>query len=172
MQRYMSLKYTNPAKQESVTHINADTFWSTSKFQLVSGFITRYLEEILCDRHIILIKFFPSWRNSPPVGRDFPIIEASRSHSNTLHSVGLLWKSYQPDTENSFLAAHTTHKRQMYMYPARFEPIIPASERPQTHRLRPRGHMDRKYSKLLTIIPHPVLTFLYSISHSLATATH
>jgi len=26
----MSLKYTKPAKQNSVTHINAYTFWSTS----------------------------------------------------------------------------------------------------------------------------------------------
>jgi len=27
------------------------------------------------------------------------IIEASRSHSDTLHSVGLLWTSDQPDAE-------------------------------------------------------------------------
>jgi len=30
------------------------------------------------------------------------------------------------------------------MSPAGFEPIIPASERPQTHAFRPRGHWDRQ----------------------------
>jgi len=35
------------------------------------------------------------------MGQDFLIIEASRSHSDTPHSVGLLWKSDQPDSETS-----------------------------------------------------------------------
>jgi hypothetical protein len=48
-----------------VTHINAYTFWYTSKFQLASGFITRYLEEILYDPHIILINFFPHGATAP-----------------------------------------------------------------------------------------------------------
>ena len=39
--------------------------------------------------------YFP-WRNSPPVGQDLLIIEASRSHS-----VGLPWTSDQPDAETS-----------------------------------------------------------------------
>ena len=44
------------------------------------------------------------WCNSPPptpVGQGHLIIEASRSHSDTPHSVGLLWTSDQPDAENS-----------------------------------------------------------------------
>ena len=34
-----------------------------------------------------------------PVGQDLLIIEASRSHSDTPHSVGLIWTSDQPDAE-------------------------------------------------------------------------
>jgi len=32
----------------------------------------------------------------PPVGQGLPIIQASRSHSDTPQSVGLLWMSDQP----------------------------------------------------------------------------
>jgi hypothetical protein len=35
------------------------------------------------------------------LGQDPLIIKASQSHSDTPHSVGLLWTSDQPDTENS-----------------------------------------------------------------------
>jgi len=35
------------------------------------------------------------------VGQDLFIIEASRSHSDTPHSVELLWKSDHPDAGNS-----------------------------------------------------------------------
>ena len=37
----------------------------------------------------------------PLVGEGLLIIEASRSHSDTPHSVGLLWTSDQPDAETS-----------------------------------------------------------------------
>jgi len=36
----------------------------------------------------------------PLVGQGLLIIEVSRSHSDTPHSVGLLWTSDQPDAEN------------------------------------------------------------------------
>jgi len=36
-----------------------------------------------------------------PVGQGLLIIEASRSHSDTAHPVGLLWTSDQPDAEKS-----------------------------------------------------------------------
>ena len=39
----------------------------------------------------------PPWRSSPPVGQDLFIVEASRSHSDTPHSVELLWTSDQPN---------------------------------------------------------------------------
>jgi len=64
----------------------------------------------------------------PLVGQGLLIIENSRSHSDTLHSVGLLWTSDQPVAETSTWQ-HTTDKS---MPPVVCEPEIPASERPQT----------------------------------------
>jgi len=96
----MSLKHTKQAKQKSVTHINSYTFWSTSKFQLASGYTNKYLGEILYGRHTLLINFSPM-AQQPLVSQGFLITQASRSHSDTPHSVGLLWTSDQPDAENS-----------------------------------------------------------------------
>ena len=59
------------------------------------------------------------------VGHGLLIIDASRLHSDTPHSVGFLWTSDQPDAETS---TYNTHKRQTYILPAGFEPAIPASE--------------------------------------------
>jgi hypothetical protein len=67
------------------------------------------------------------------VGKDFLVIEASRSHSDTPHSVGLIWTSDQ--LERRDLTTHNTHNRRPAMPPAGFEPAIPTSERPQTHAL-------------------------------------
>jgi hypothetical protein len=61
------------------------------------------------------------------------IVEVSRSHSDTPHSVGLLWTSDRPVAETS--TWQHTHKRKTSMPPAGFEPVIPASEHPQTHAL-------------------------------------
>jgi len=62
------------------------------------------------DRHIILI------------------VKVSRLHSDTPHSVGLLWKNDRlHNTQNS---------KQAHIHaPAGFEHTIPASERPQTQSL-------------------------------------
>jgi hypothetical protein len=71
---------------------------------------------------------------SPPtVGQGLLIIEASRSPSDTPHSVGLLWTSDQLVAETS-TSQHTTD-RHPPMPPAGFEPTIQAGERPHTHAL-------------------------------------
>ena len=44
---------------------------------------------------------FFSWRNIRLVSQCLHMIEASRSHSGTSHSVGLLWTSDQPDAGTS-----------------------------------------------------------------------
>jgi hypothetical protein len=41
-------------------------------------------------------------------GNSLPIIEVSRSHSDTPRAVALLWTSHQPDTETPYLTKHTT----------------------------------------------------------------
>jgi len=48
----------------------------------------------------------------PLVGQGLLIIDAPRSHSDTPHSVELLWTSDQPDTENS-TSQHNTLKSQI-----------------------------------------------------------
>ena len=45
-------------------------------------------------------RIFPM-AQQPLVGQGLVIVEASRSHSATLHLVGLLWTSDQPDAENT-----------------------------------------------------------------------
>jgi hypothetical protein len=59
---------------------------------------------------IVRIKFKRDWESilivflmaqQPPVGHGLLTVEASRSHSDTPHSAGLLWTSDQPDTETS-----------------------------------------------------------------------
>ena len=58
------------------------------------------------------------------------------THSDTPQSAGLLWTSDQPVAETSTRTTHNTHNRQTAMlHPVRFEPTVPASERPQTHAL-------------------------------------
>ena len=70
------------------------------------------------------------------MGLGLLIVEVSRSHSDTPHSVGLLWTSGRPDAETS-TSQHTTftRDRQTAMPPAGFDPEIPACERPQMYAL-------------------------------------
>jgi hypothetical protein len=67
----------------------------------------------------------------PLVAQGLLVTEASPSQSDTPHSVGLLWKSDQPDAETSTWQ-HTTLMTDIHP-PAGFGHAIPASERPQTH---------------------------------------
>ena len=60
------------------------------------------------------------------VDQDLLIIEASRSHPDTPHSVGLLRTTDKPDAEN-FIWQHSTKKRD------RFETAVSASERMENH---------------------------------------
>jgi hypothetical protein len=65
-----------------------------------------------------------------PIGYGLLFIEVSRSHSDTPHSVRLLWTSDRPVAETSTWP-HTTIKRDKHPCPlARFEPASP-----QTHAL-------------------------------------
>jgi hypothetical protein len=52
----------------------------------------------------------PHWRDSPLLDQGLSIIELSRSYSDTLHSVGFLWTSDQPDAGTSN-CQHTTLSR-------------------------------------------------------------
>ena len=73
------------------------------------------------------------------VGHGPLVIEDSRSQSDTPHSVGLLRTSDQFHRRDLYLKTHNPNKRQTSMFPAGFEPTIPAI-------LRPRGHWDRQHT--------------------------
>jgi hypothetical protein len=77
-----------------------------------------------------------------PVGQGLLIIEALRSHSDTPHSVGLLWTSDQPDT-GTFTWQYKTLTRGRLPWARR-------DSTPKSHkrtaldpRVRPRDHWDR-----------------------------
>jgi hypothetical protein len=67
------------------------------------------------------------------------IIEASPSHSDTLHRVGFLWTNYQSDEQTSTLP-HRTLTRDRQPSTRRdsnpqFEHELPTNERQQAHKL-------------------------------------
>ena len=92
---------------------------------------------------ISLIFFFKSWRNSP-VGQGLLIVEDSRPHSDTPHSVGLLWTSDQPHAQTSAWQ-HTTlttdrHPCPRWVWTHNLSKLAAADPR-----LRPHGHWDRQW---------------------------
>jgi hypothetical protein len=80
------------------------------------------------------VLFFPTIPQ-PCVDVGFFIVEVSQSHSETPHSVGLLWTSDQPVRNNLYLKTHNTHNRQTSMLPAGLKPGISASEQSPTQAL-------------------------------------
>ena len=85
----------------------------------------------------------PPGGSRPPHSRGFTITLRQKHHTQTetSHSdrnITLVWTSlHECSTRHRdlCLTKHTTHKRRLSMPPARFEPEIPTSERPQTHTL-------------------------------------
>jgi hypothetical protein len=78
------------------------------KFNLDSCWQTEYLNLFLKHEE----GFFPM-AQQPLVGQGLLIMEASRSHSDTPQSVGLLWTSDRPNAETSTWQ-HKTLKRHRY----------------------------------------------------------
>jgi len=71
----------------------------------------------------------------PLVGHVLLIIKASRSYSDTTHTVGLLWMSDQNIAETPTCTTYNIFNRETSMSRVGFEPAIPTSERLQTHAL-------------------------------------
>jgi hypothetical protein len=90
-----------------------------------------------------LIYFSPQWRNSPQWARGRLIFEASRSQSDTPHSVGLLCTSDQPDTEISAWITHNSHKRQDIPAAGGIRTRNPSKRAAADPHLRPRGYWNR-----------------------------
>ena len=87
-----------------------------NSFYLLFYLIVRYL--FIIPFTVMLFSNLPSppTAQQPPVGQGFLIIEVSRSHSDTPHSVELLPKSDQPDAVASTWQ-HTTHTRDRLLCP-------------------------------------------------------
>ena len=80
------------------------------------------------SKTIYLARPFFLRRNSPLWAEGLLIVKASRSHSVTPYSVGLLWTSDQPDSGRCTWQ-HTALRRERDINsPAGFEPAVPASE--------------------------------------------
>jgi len=75
----------------------------------------------------------------PLVGQGFLIIEASRSHSDTPHSVGLLWTSDQPVAETSALK-HKTFTTDRHQAPGGIRTRNISKRATADPHLRPRDH--------------------------------
>ena len=84
-----------------------------------------WIKQIELIVHILVHKITNEWNqfsfssiDSPPVDQGLLSIEASRSHSGTSHSVGLLCSCDQPDAEASTWH-HTTPTRDRHLYSRR-----------------------------------------------------
>jgi hypothetical protein len=77
----------------------------------------------------------------PLVGQGLFIIEASRSHSDTPHSVGLLWTSDQPDAETS--TWHHSKETDIHAL-GRIRTHNPSKRAAADPRIRQRGNWDRQ----------------------------
>ena len=92
-------------------------------------------------REIIWDTFFMA--QQPIVGQGL-IIEASRSHSDTPHSVGLLWTSDHPDAETPTWQ-HNTLTRDIHD-PGGIRTRSSSKRAAEDPRLRPRGHRDQLWN--------------------------
>jgi hypothetical protein len=103
-----------------------------------------------------------------PVCQGLLIIKDSRSHSNTPHSVGLLWTSNRPDADIS-TRQHTTLTRYIHGFcgirtrnPNKWEVADP--------QIRPRGRRDRLFKSIVVnkntyYISIHYITFLFTTLH-------
>jgi len=115
-----------------------ETCWSTFKYFIILIVSTYYIlciswiiKCLICSHLLLFCLDFSTMAQQTLLGQGLFIIEASRSHSDTTHSVWLLRTSDRPNAGTST----RQHQRQTPMLPAGFEPVIPTSERPQTQAL-------------------------------------
>jgi len=86
-----------------------------------------------------------------PSGQGLLIIEDSRPHSYTPHSVGLLWTSGQPDADTS-IWQHITLTRDRNPCPRGIRTSNSSKRTAASPRLRPRGQWERPKCLSLFVI--------------------
>ena len=85
--------------------------------------------------------FFMSWE--PLESQGLLIVEVSWSHSDTPHSVGLLWTGDQPDAQTS-TGQHATLTKYRHPCSTRIRTGNPSKWAAADPRLRPRAQWDRQ----------------------------
>jgi hypothetical protein len=81
-------------------------------------------------------------KQHPTMGQGLLIVEASRSHSDTPHTVGLLWKIERPHAQASTWQHNSTHKRHASTNLSGIRTRNPCKWAAADWSLRPRGHWD------------------------------
>jgi len=112
--------------------------WS-SRFLVVILIMTSLNTELLMAN-----LFPPPWVNSPR-GAWASSLSRLRDHSDTSHSIGLLWMSDRPDTENPTWQLTTLNKRQVSHARGRIRTHNASKREAAKSRLRPCGHRDRQW---------------------------
>jgi hypothetical protein len=153
----------------SLTHNTADlrSWWliETNKPSNYNGILFQYKTSVLFQEHMtnqlykhnttltnvqgrkfivnkVKKRFFFTPAQQPPVGQGLLIIEDSRSHPDTSHSVGLLWMSDQLEAETSTWQ-HTTLTTDIHS-PGGIRTQNSIKLAAADQRLRQRGHWDRQ----------------------------
>jgi hypothetical protein len=101
-----------------------------ARFHISNLTTTEVIARIL-SKKVITYGFFLMARQIL-AGQGLFVVEVSRSHSDALHSLRLLW-TISPKQRP--LPNNSQHSQETSMPPAGFELAIPASERPQTNTL-------------------------------------
>jgi hypothetical protein len=115
-------------------HLDSSDIKLGPPYSISYGMACQTLSKFCCRvLHIYYdsIPFFLSMTQQPPIDQGLHIIAASRSHSDTSQSIGLLCTTVR--RTDLYLTTHNTHNRQTSMPLAGFEPTIPASKRRRTH---------------------------------------
>jgi len=147
MSSSVSCLFTNHRHKSLLFRGMALTVWTVLnegilKLVDVRCFVGEWLVHVLA-----ILRIFMAWQ--PLVGQSLLIIEASRLHSGTLHSVGLLWTSDQPDVETSTWQ-HTTLTKNIHGSSG-IRTRHPSKRMAADSCLRPRGHWNgRIFSSTLT----------------------
>jgi hypothetical protein len=85
----------------------------------------------------------PLLAQQPLLGQDLYTVKISRSHSDTPHSLGLLWISNQLVAETSTWQ-HTSHTTEDIHVPGVIRTRNPSKRTAADQHLNPRGHWDRR----------------------------
>jgi len=95
----------------------------------------------MLTQHSKLVFLFPVQQQAL-AGQDLLTVEASRSHSDTPHSVGLLWTSDQPHSKTSTWLNTTLTMDKTSMHRSGIRTRNPRKQVTVDPRLSPRGHWD------------------------------